>query len=356
MEDAHAMGSGAPMKAEQHWIRANLLAPVADALAQQGRSVHLLLDRPLMSTWKIHNSYQEIPLAEYMSFLEDAAELAEDPFFGLRLGARFQPESFGAIGNVFRSSTDLRSALARLAVYLRAVRGGTRVEFVVRADGADWIYQVEDSRIVKRRQDVEFALAATCGFIRALLGPHWSPVAVHFEHAESNAKPRERQILHKVFQAPVLFSQSANKLVLHERDLDRVGPQGRNAAAPYMERYFRELVAEANGAECIANEVRYMIARIGHAALDLGSLASELGLSGRTLQRRLAEEGISLRALIMEQRTLVAEALLSRETIHVSAIAQNLGYSDPAVLSRAFKLWKGSSPSAFRKQRWKKPG
>ncbi|MBO9576401.1 MAG: AraC family transcriptional regulator [Sphingobium sp.] len=344
------------MEAEQFWIRANVLAPVADALAREGRSIHVLLDRHPTATWKIHNSYQEIPLRDYFAFLEDAAEFAEDPFFGLRLGAKFRPESFGVIGNVFRSSTNVRSALARLAAYLCAVRGGTRVEFIVQDEGADWIYAVEDDGILQRRQDVEFSLAATCGFVRALLGSQWTPVAVHFEHAESDAKPRERQVLSKFFQAPVLFGQKTNKLVLHERDLDRMEPHGRNAAAPYMERYFRELVAEANGGECIANQVRYLIARrIGHAALNLGSLASELGMSGRSLQRRLAEEGLSLRALVTEQRTIFAEALLSRETIHVSTIAQNLGYSDPAVLSRAFKLWKGSSPSAFRKQRAKLP-
>jgi AraC-like DNA-binding protein len=50
----------------------------------------------------------------------------------------------------------------------------------------------------------------------------------------------------------------------------------------------------------------------------------------------------------------MAEALLARATIPVSSIAQNIGYSDPAVLSRAFKLWKGSSPSAFRKERSKR--
>jgi AraC-like DNA-binding protein len=349
------MESDSPAQAEQYWIRANLLAPVADALAEQGQSIHGLLDRHQMTEWKIHNSYQQIPLRDYIAFFEDAAALAQDPFFGLRLGARFRPESFGVIGNVFRSSTDLRSTLARLAVYLGVVRGGTRVEFVVRAEGADWIYQVAKCGL-QGRQDVEFSLAATCGFIRALLGPQWAPAAVHFEHAESDAKPGERQILHKVFRAPVLFDQPTNKLVISARDLERAGPQGQNAAAPYMERYFREHVADAQGEECFANHVRYVIARrIGHAALDLGSLASELGLSGRTLQRRLAEEGVSLRSLITEQRTLVAEALLSRKAMHVSVIAQNLGYSDPAVLSRAFKLWKGSSPSAFRKQRRKKP-
>lgn len=344
-----------PNKAEQYWVRANVLAPVADALAAQGRSIQALLDRHLMTAWEIHNTYQQIPLRDYMAFFEDAAEIAEDPFLGLRLGARFSPESFGTIGNVFRSSTDLRSALARLAVYLRAVRGGTRVEFIIHAEGADWIYQIEDQGIVRRRQDVEFSLAATCGFIRALRGPQWSPVAVHFEHAEAEANVRDRHILQKIFHAPVLFNQETNKLVLRDRDLGRVGPQGRSTTAPYMERYLRELVAEAIGSECVANEVRYVIARrIGHAALDLGSLASELGLSGRTLQRRLAEEGVSLRALVTEQRALMAEALLSRATIPVSSIAQNIGYSDPAVLSRAFKLWKGSSPSAFRKQRSKR--
>ncbi|MEO6387233.1 MAG: AraC family transcriptional regulator [Croceibacterium sp.] len=331
-------------------IRANVLAPVADALAVSGRSIQALFDRHSIDSWTIHNTYQEIPLRNYIAFFEDAAELAEDTFLGLRLGARFRAESFGAMGSVFRSSTTLRDALARLTVYLGMVRPGTRAELLLSANSADWIYCLEDDTIAPRRQDIEFAISASCGFIRSFLGRQWSPLAVHFEHPCPTASSRQREFLNKVFQAPVLFNQPVNRLVIAEHDLDRTGLRDHQVSTNHVDRHFRDLVAEVAGEESTATLVRYLIARrLGHASLSIKDLGAEMGLSCRTLQRRLADEGLSVRSLIEEQRRQRAEDMLSRKSVQVSAVARSLGYSEQAVLSRAFRHWHGSTPSDFRK-------
>jgi|GEM_PF-735951 len=332
-------------------IRANILLPVADALTARGVPVEGLLDR-YVGSWRIHNTYQEIPLRDYIAFFEEAAELAGNPFLGLQMGADFKPENLGNIAGVFRAARDLHSALARLSSYLDALRPGIHTEIILDRDNAYFGYRFDDDTIRPRRQDVEFSMAATVSFIRALMGPRWAPVAVHVDHPAPEVGMRRRQIYHKVFRAPVFFNQPGTQLVLRHADLKEQDLSGRRVAPPSLEQSFRDVMAQAAGDESIARQVRYVIAlRMGNAPLTVPAVAAELGLSPRTLQRRLGEDGTTLRALVQEQRRQTAEALLARKAVPVSSVADNLGYGDPAVLSRAFKGWTGTTPSRFRSSR-----
>jgi AraC-like DNA-binding protein len=350
-ETANPPSPAPPNTMAEPLIRANILLPVADALTAQGVPVEGLLDR-YVGSWRIHNTYQEIPLRDYIAFFEEAATLADQPFLGLQMGADFRPENLGNIGGVFRAARDLHSALARLSSYLDALRPGIHTEIILDRDHAYFGYRFDDPTIRPRRQDVEFSMAATVSFIRALMGPGWAPVAVHLDHPAPQVSMRRRQIYHKVFRSPVFFNQPGSQLVLRHADLKETDLSGRRAAAPSLEQNFREIMAQAAGDESIARQVRYVVAlHMGNAPLTVAAVAAELGLSSRTLQRRLGEEGTTLRQLVREQRQQTAEALLARKTVPVSSVADNLGYGDPAELSRAFKTWTGASPSRFRSSR-----
>ncbi|WP_162918650.1 helix-turn-helix domain-containing protein [Taklimakanibacter deserti] len=73
-----------------------------------------------------------------------------------------------------------------------------------------------------------------------------------------------------------------------------------------------------------------------------------VGMSVRTLQRRLAETGVSYSQLVDEVRLASALALIDDRSIKLSEIARRLGYADAANFDRAFKRWTGFSPSQVR--------
>jgi AraC-like DNA-binding protein len=81
---------------------------------------------------------------------------------------------------------------------------------------------------------------------------------------------------------------------------------------------------------------------------SLDRVASTLGVSARTLQRQLREEGTSFAGVLTELRREMAPALLRDGRLAVSEVAFLLGYEDPSAFQRAFRRWFGRSPRAFR--------
>jgi AraC-like DNA-binding protein len=94
---------------------------------------------------------------------------------------------------------------------------------------------------------------------------------------------------------------------------------------------------------------------IGAAALGgspaLPYAAGTLGLSPRTLQRRLAGMGETWESLVDVWRRQTAEAMLADPACRVGTVARRLGYGDPAHFARAFRRWTGTTPTAWRRER-----
>jgi len=119
---------------------------------------------------------------------------------------------------------------------------------------------------------------------------------------------------------------------------------------PYLERHLKDLMrTEETTFDSCASQVSQIISkRLGRADLDVQSIAEEIGLSARTLQRRLAQEGTSLRDLVRRYRSQVVDKLLKDRKTKMTVIAHDVGYSDATTFSRAFKTWSGETPRDHR--------
>lgn len=105
--------------------------------------------------------------------------------------------------------------------------------------------------------------------------------------------------------------------------------------SPHAERWLARVTAVIAG-----------LALVGTVSLE--AVASHLGTSPRTLQRRLNCHGVTFRMLVEESRLKIAAALLQKTDLKVQEIAASLGYSTPGGFARAFAGWAGRSPSDFR--------
>jgi AraC-like DNA-binding protein len=332
-------------------ISANVLANVVLDLRSQGVAVDRLLRKYVGYAGCFADPYEQIPLLRFVNFLEAVAQATDDPLLGAKLGARSRMEDLGLIGLMFLASPNLQIALGHLRKFFPVLQGATRVELDSCCAMPEFIYQILGPTIWPRRQDAELTLSATCSAIRSLLGDCWSPVEVHFEH--DRAQPGTRDVestLLNIFRAPVLFNQPANRLILDPSDLSRPAASRGEGMVPQLERHLKELMRtrETTFDSC-ASQVSHIISkRLGQENLEVQSIAAEMGLSSRTLQRRLSEEGTSLRDLVRRHRSQIVGRLLKDPKAKMTVIAHDVGYSDATTFSRAFKSWSGDTPRDHR--------
>ena len=83
-------------------------------------------------------------------------------------------------------------------------------------------------------------------------------------------------------------------------------------------------------------------------ATTMKRVVAAAGTSARTFQRQLEEEGTSFSELLADVRRSETLRRLKEQNVTIAAIATDLGYSDPASFTRAFRRWTGSPPSQFR--------
>ena len=94
---------------------------------------------------------------------------------------------------------------------------------------------------------------------------------------------------------------------------------------------------------------RALASQVAGGDTGIAAMARRLAMSSRTLQRRLAAEGVSYQELLDEARKEAAGRHISEPTLAICEVAYLLGYSEPAPFHRAFKRWYGTTPDLFRR-------
>lgn len=144
----------------------------------------------------------------------------------------------------------------------------------------------------------------------------------------------------------IRFEQPVNQLVFPANVLHRPIVQADSMASRLaQEQCEKELAAlHRPRQEMILERVRSLIAGGDGDFRSLAEVVMLLGMSERTLKRRLSEFGVSFSTLFEEQQRERAFALLREGTLSVEQVASRLGYSDAANFTRAFRRWTGTTP------------
>lgn len=321
-------------------IRASVLAPLVEQIDRRSGKTDLMLASHGILRSQLEDPYAMIPMARYVAIFEEAALITGEPSLGARLGTLFKPSDIGPIGVLFSISGTIRAGFERLAKYVNTVQSATSSGVFEEDGNLVWSYRLEDPKMWPRRQDSEFSVVASCQLVRSCFAKSWKPLEVHFEHIA----PRDRSVLERIFRCPLKFGESANRIIVDGRDAARLYRQEDPALSAVLERHVAELVGKSMVPDSISERVRGLIGiYLGHKPITLPSIAAELKISVRTLQRRLADEGTSLRHLVREIRETIAATQIEAH-VQKSRIAEVLGYADSTVLWRARRGWERREP------------
>jgi AraC-like DNA-binding protein len=271
------------------------------------------------------------------------AEVSGDPAIGLSLGSQDRLERNDPAAIAALCSESFRDALGRMARYkqltcpeeirVHARREETAVEFA-------WLLarQAEPAVLV----DLCFAWILAIG--RRGTGQSVSPMWLELTRPSAH-----RQLLEAHFGCPVRFDADRNALVFRTSDLERpfvthnaellgmIGPQ---------------LEAELGARESVqtlGERVKGIVKRVlAGQRPSLRAVAQRLGLSTRTLQRRLTDDGLTFQELVEEARRELAHHYLKQSSLELNETAYLLGYKDGNSFFRAFHQWEGTTPGEWR--------
>lgn len=183
--------------------------------------------------------------------------------------------------------------------------------------------------------------------IRVHAGAGWMPTKIELERPA----PRDPAPWHRMFGKTILFDQYVGKTHCRAADLKLSNP---NADVRLYELFREGLIAardELHEQRDIVQRLRGVIQRNLHLGrVDLPSVAKDVAISERSLQRRLTERGLRFDLVVQSVQRDLAQALLARYDMRLEHVAERCGYSSAASFSRAVSNWYGIPPSALRER------
>jgi len=275
-----------------------------------------------------------------------AAEVTGDDALGLHMAQALPPGALDLLEYAFRSSPTLERGFAELERYGRLLSDRAAAH-LGHGDGTLVVTLGQESGLPMLRHRADFALALALRLARDATGTPFNPVEVNFAHRSPEDILEHRQF----FRAPLHFEQPSNQLVIARNDAERPLRGADAALAGVVRRRLDRLLAErsADGDSTSAAVRRVLLETLDLGTSTAASVARDLGMSPRTLNRRLRAEGTWFRGIIDAVRGERATALLRDPSVGIGEIAFVLGYSEATAFHRSFKRWTGQTPLAFRK-------
>lgn len=283
-------------------------------------------------------------LATFDALLDLALSLSGDPAFGLHMGDAVNPGNYNLTTHLAVHATTLRDAIGALQRFYLLLSDRPFWQFVEEDRTASLLYEPGPGTSAARRFRSELTLT---GFYKLLkyFAPSARARAVAFDHEA----PPYRAEYTRVFEGAERFGQPSTAVVFDRKLLDTAqmhrDPELHATIVSRAERRVSRMVDDAGYARRVRQHV---LDGAGSGRHDMPTVARALGVSARSLRRRLAEEGTSFRDVVDEALGALAKRLVSDEERPIEAAAYAMGFAHPSAFHRAFKRWTGATPAAAR--------
>ena len=324
---------------------ARVLLPPLDVMQELGYSASQCLLGTGLSLSQLADPVLKISLQQQLRFYRNTLDLTGDPVIGLKLGVPFIPQRYGLFGYALLSAETFRHALAITENFGRLTFSFFSFRFGVEGRQA-WFS-------IGQPPPLEEAL------VNLFLDRDMSAARIDFSEIMGVPFPVERVLLphdgqgnpqayRDHFGCPVEFGADEGRFYFSAQLLDQPLPRSDPDSTRHLQQQCQMLIAKLTSQGNFVDDVRLlMLARPGYFP-DIEYVARRMGMSTRTLRRKLKHEGSTYRELLEEVRYGLAREYLADTHLPMDEISSLLGYTESANFSHAFKRWSGLSPTAWR--------
>jgi AraC-like DNA-binding protein len=284
-----------------------------------------------------------IPFNAHVTLLENAARALKEPCFGYRLGSEIELTEAGLVAYVSLNSHDLGTALRNMCRYLVILTEGTIWDLRQEADEAKLVFSFTDPVGLASRQLHEFGVTGTVRLCEAMTGRRVRPRRIELRHDAVCPMLAER------LGVPVAVHQGHPALVFDAAALTVPVVNADARLFDLLRRYGDDLLARREPKDdLVARAERWILDNLHTGDVGTTRLARSLGMSDRTMMRRLGAVGLTPAGLIENMRRQLATKYLADRAFSLGRITYLLGYSDISAFTRAFRRWTGRTPSKWR--------
>ena len=342
----------------------------------KGPTYSVQLVRPF---WKVLRRYPQMPrealdqleatpndermsVAFGQEMLRGAVALTGEENLGLLAARETELGSFQVLEYVTASAPTWRAALETLFRYSHLMNQAAdfRLEIVASdgtapalRGGAAKAHVILHSSVPLQRAGIDYQSAAFHVAVGRWQSGHVAELEAWFAYPEPDDVSEHRATFgdaRLVFGAPWTgFAFDAERL---ETKLTSNEP----AVHSMLRQHADRLLAEFAPAQGLLGEVRaHVLSTLRGRPASAADTAQKLGMTRRTLTRRLAQEGTSFTIVLDDARHRTAVHYLENTDHSIEDIAFLVGFSEPSPFVRAFRRWTGMAPMAYRKARRARP-
>ena len=306
-----------------------------------------LLSSAGLTVEQIDDRSARLSAQSQIKLLNLAADALQDDFIGFHLAQDYDLREIGLLYYVLASSEILADALHRAERYSGIANEGISLQARTGNETAIALSYVGMNRRSDRHH-MEFWLMSLVRLCRQLTNRRLVPSRVRVMHHRKKTPVEFRSFL----GCEVEFGSSVDEVVFPAA----VKLMPIVSADPYLNelllKYFEEALAHrpASGATLRSSVENAITPLLPHGKANAGEVARQLGMSHRTLARRLAAEQLTFSEIQTELKTDLAKRYLGDGDLPISQIAWLLGYREVSAFTHAFKRWTGTAPRQSRAQ------
>jgi AraC-like DNA-binding protein len=324
------------------WVR-----QLAADLKRRGYPTGQILARVGLDEKALGAERARIPFTKHAAFFELAAGATGDVLLGLKFGQSRDTRDAGVIGYLGLSSSSLAHATRSLSRYRRVFTDAVEIQIddPESPRAIRWTFNGVDPDA--SRQCIEFAAANFIRAVRDGTGIRVVPASITLAHRRTGPLHEFEEF----FGVPVGFGRDANVITLRPADLLLPFVRSDDRLEAILRHYCEELLKESDRQHSLIAQVENLVAAgLTQGSVKIEEVAKELGMSSRSLTRRLSELDTSFGRIVQELRRKLALKYLGEGELAVTEVAFLLGYSEVSTFNHSFRRWTGKSPTQYKRE------
>ena len=278
-----------------------------------------------------------------------AARMSGNPCIGIDAVRYVNSTTFQALGYSVLASATMRDAFERYVRFGRIIISNAHIQIEEKGEQTHLIYEMGRGSARLADEAIDAVIAQAVQTTRSLTRSWVSPVSVSLRRS----KPDHKQPFEDFFRAPILFSAKMDALVFDSELLDRPLRSGNEILANQTDEVAQrtvESIDRESQSKPTSDRVRkWLIHQLPNGEPTQIAASKRMGVSLRSLQRHLSDEGGTFRDLVKQVRIDLSHEYLLDDRLSILEISALVGFNGSSSFSHAFRNWTGMAPTAFRR-------